>query len=213
MLLKIIKHIYELKFWKNRFKDTAKYGENFYQSGSMQRAFKTYCHFLGCNKDSFADKIIVDIGCGPMGSLHLFNAKLKIGVDPLARKYNKQFGLSDHDMLYLSCPSENIPIVSESVDVVISKNALDHVDNFHKTIDEIHRILKPEGSILFSINVQEKRNICEPIVLNEKIIQKVFNNKFDYTITRKFPKGYVLNIDDEDITHDYEILVIEGKKV
>lgn len=209
----------ELDFWKQRFADREKYGADFFHSRGMKLAFLVYCHFLGVDERSFEGKVIVDIGCGPLGSLHFFRGKLKIGVEPLANAYHAAFDLSPHDMVYLSCPAERISLPDGYADVVVSRNALDHVDDFSATIAEICRILKVDGRILIALNLQDRASVCEPQVIDEDMVKKVFKDRFDYAVSKRFPRGYVTRIVDESgapvlepITYDHEIIVIDGRK-
>ena len=116
----------------------------------------------------FAGKAVVDIGCGPRGSLTwLDNAKAAIGLDTLAERYTR-FGTSDHpNMIYLQSPSERMPFPSGSIDVVISMNSLDHVDDLAQTCREIRRVLKPGGHFLGSLNLEEPPTVTEPYTLTE----------------------------------------------
>jgi ubiquinone/menaquinone biosynthesis C-methylase UbiE len=171
----------------------------------MNHYFKLYCHYLDINKDSFEDKIIVDIGCGPHGALSLFNAKLRIGVDISVKSFNQLFDLKKHNIIYLDCSADSISMMDNFADVVISRNALDHVDDFSKSIVEIHRILKKGGEIVFSINLQHYPTLAEPQVLNKNIIEESFKNKFNYKIVKIFPK--------ESNPYKHDILLIKGTKI
>jgi SAM-dependent methyltransferase len=120
----------------------------------------------------FEGKICLDIGCGPMGSLTwLTNAKAAIGLDPLAEKY-RQFGIDRHEMLYLACGVERIPLPSQYVDVVFSMNSLDHVDNLQAACHEIRRVLKPGGWFIGSLNLYEAPTFTEPWTLTESWLEQ-----------------------------------------
>ena len=50
----------------------------------------------GGDKFSFDDKIIIDLGCGPMGALPFFpETSIKIGIDNLAFSYNQVFEVKE----------------------------------------------------------------------------------------------------------------------
>ena len=199
-----MKYKSELNYWKNTFKD--KYHQYYWQNDekSLKNVFDTYCDELNINKNSFKDRVVIDVGCGPMGSLHFFNAKMKFGVDILANQYNQEFNLQKHDMIYLDCHSHKIPLLDESADVVISRNALDHVDNFEKTINEIYRVLKIKGEILLSFCLRPFSLITEPQILTRQRIKKALMGKFNYKIIKKLKQNN---------SRDHEIIIIQGKRI
>lgn len=118
----------------------------------------------------FEDRVVVDIGCGPRGSLcWMSQARLRIGVDPLADAY-RELGIADQPMNYLGAGAERLPLGNETVDVVLTVNALDHVDDVDQACAEIRRILKPGGLFIGSINLREVPTATEPsIVTREKV--------------------------------------------
>lgn len=176
--------------------------------------FGLYCCYLGVDKNSFKGRTVVDIGCGPHGALGVFDASLKIGVDPLAGRYKKRFGLTGHDMTYLNCPAENISLADGVADVVISRNSLDHVDDFSASISEIYRILKGGGQIIFAINIQPYPTLSEPLLLNERIIQREFESKFEYEITERFPPNDVTRRGEfAAVGYPHEIIIVKGYKI
>jgi len=120
-----------------------------------------------------------------MGSLHHFNAKMKFGIDILANEYDKESGILKHDTIYLNCPSHKMPFLNGFADVVVSRNALDHVDDFETTVNEIYRVLKSGGEIILSINLRLVPASTEPQVLTMGKIKKAFFNKFNYKIIKK----------------------------
>jgi ubiquinone/menaquinone biosynthesis C-methylase UbiE len=132
----------EIAFWKSRLQKqgvlTNDHFEYFYTT-----------HF-GLEKVFYRGKRIVDIGCGPRGSLEwATEADIRIGIDPLARMY-RQLGTNCHSMQYVACGAENLPFSNGTFDVVSSFNSLDHVDDLNKVIDEISRVLTPQGYFLLS---------------------------------------------------------------
>ena len=45
--------------------------------------------------------------------------------------------------MYLATGAEPIPLTSGSVDVVVARNSLDHVDDPHAVLREAQRLLRP----------------------------------------------------------------------
>lgn len=174
----------ELWFWKRKYKEE---GENSFNDEIKirQSIFKRYCNYFDININHFKNKIVVDIGCGPKGGLHFFKAKEKIGIDPLSDAYIKLFHTDKQDIKYVKAFSERIPLENNFVDAVIAVNSLDHVNDFKRTIEEIYRILKFKGEILFQIDLNKKPTICEPIILRKKDFEESFKNKFAYKIHKQ----------------------------
>jgi len=192
----------ELNFWKTELPKIPR---------PKERIFKRYCDYFEINEDSFLGKIVVDSGCGPAGSLHFFNAKMKIGIDPLVKRY-EIFNIKTQDMTYIEGKAENIPLISSYADVVISVNALDHGDSFDRALEEVNRILKPQGQILLELNLAEEPSICEPIKLNLGDSINKLEEYFVIEHKRILEKGFVFEFDGIATKHDYELLIIKGRK-
>ena len=129
------------------------------------------------NKTFLKNKIVVDIGPGPIGLLEASNAKFKIAIEPLANEFRKHNLLpKGSDVIYLSIPAEKMPLLDKSIDIVISRNSLDHVDNPNKVVNEIIRILKPGGYFFLNVDINHPPMIAEPHHLTQKMISKMTKN-------------------------------------
>jgi len=152
----------EIAFWKSRLQKqgvlTNDHFEYFYTT-----------HF-GLDKAFYRGKKIVDIGCGPRGSLEwATEADIRIGIDPLASMY-RQLGTGRHSMRYVACGAENLPFSNITFDVVSSFNSLDHVDDLSKVIDEIRRVLVPRGYFLLLTDIHRDPTVLEPIAYSWDIV-------------------------------------------
>lgn len=178
------KNLQKIKFWEQRFFNEGgrQYWQNLYH--------KLYKYYLDIDGNYLKGKTVLDIGCGPYGAIGKLNAKLIFGLDPLVEEYDKRFHLNIDGVIYLNSASESIPMLSNYFDLIISRNALDHVDNMRQTIKEIWRVLKPDGEIRLSINYQTEPTPTEPVVLNDKIINDLFQKYFNYKILKKFPPDH-----------------------
>jgi len=96
------------------------------------------------------NKDVLEIGCGSGYGAYLLNQlqpKSYIGLDvmeeqvELARKNYSQFQFLIQDAEDLS------QFVDESKDVIIIFGVLHHIPNLRKAIDEIARVLKPNGQL------------------------------------------------------------------
>jgi len=95
------------------------------------------------------EKIVLDIGSGPMGGiLNFINSKKKISLDPLNKEYVENFkDFYKTDFEYIVGSGEKIPLPDNSVDLVTCTNALDHAENPELIIKEIKRVLSKSGYV------------------------------------------------------------------
>lgn len=89
---------------------------------------------------------VLDFGCGAGVMLNSFECKYKIGVDvnDTALKVALENGVNEvHSNL------DNIK--KDSVDLIVSNSAIEHVPNPRESLQECSRILKPGGKIIFRV--------------------------------------------------------------
>lgn len=106
---------------------------------------------------------------------------MKIGIDVLSAEYLNEFGeeMISHNMIYVTSNENKIPIPSGFVDYVITINSLDHVMNLDEITRELLRILKPQGTLIASFNLNEPYVEHEPQTLTEEILQEKLLDNFD----------------------------------
>ncbi len=124
----------------------------------------------GYDEGFFANKVVADFGCGPRGSLAwLADKSVCIGVDVLAGRYLEEFGedMRQHNMIYVQSTEAIIPLPRQSVDVMFTLNAFDHVANLDLMAAEIARVLKTDGLLIGSFNLDEPATVTEPVTLTE----------------------------------------------
>lgn len=120
------KETYELMYWKSVARREGQLANDHYQ--------RIYTSLLGLDVSFYAGKRILDIGCGPRGTLEWADmAAERVGLDPLVESY-RALGIDQHKMRYVNAPSEQIPFEDGHFDVILSLNSLDHVDDLDKTI-------------------------------------------------------------------------------
>ncbi len=94
--------------------------------------------------------IIVDVGCGTGATADLLQKYgMVVGVDisPLALAWCRQRGLNN---LLLSA-AETLPIASESVNVIVATDILEHLDDDVAVLREFYRVLKPGGYVVVTV--------------------------------------------------------------
>src|SRR5215208_160680 len=83
----------ELAFWERR-----KQGEGTFRNDQFERFFTSQ---FGLTPDDFAGKRLLDIGCGPRGSLEWASmAAERVGLDPIVESY-RALGIDRHQMTYV----------------------------------------------------------------------------------------------------------------
>src|SRR5256714_10685689 len=91
----------------------------------------------------FEGKVVVELGPGPLGFPDACPARVSIGVDPLAERYaDAGLLLPDSQAIYLAVGAEAIPLLAGSVDVIVARNSLDHVEDPQAVIEECRRLLR-----------------------------------------------------------------------
>jgi SAM-dependent methyltransferase len=120
----------------------------------------------------FDGKVAVDIGPGPLGFPDACPARISIGVDPLAERYREHgLLLEGSNAVYLSVGAESVPLVSGSVDVVVARNSLDHVDDPAGVLAEVQRLLRPGGTLILNFDAGHAPTATEPHVLTANAVR------------------------------------------
>ncbi|UZR99410.1 class I SAM-dependent methyltransferase [Chondrinema litorale] len=161
-----IKEFFELGYWQ--------YIKFFEKKLSNHHYEYFFTEYFSLPKSFYNDKKVLDIGCGPRGSLEWANmTKERIGLDPLVDKYIKM-GADKHQMKYEKAYVEKMPFSDNYFDVVSSFNSIDHVENLAKSCSEISRILKPGGIFLLIVDIHSYPTFTEPQMLEWSFIKDYF---------------------------------------
>lgn len=167
-LSSIFKEFIEISYWKIKK----------FREGELRNShYKTfYTSYFSLDDTFYIDKAILDIGCGPRGSLEWADmAKERIGLDPLVDKYLK-LGAKNHKMTYVKAYSESLPFEDNHFDVICSFNSLDHVGDVKKTTQEISRTLKSGGIFLLIVDIHNYPTPTEPQSLKWDILDSHFKD-------------------------------------
>lgn len=156
----------ELRYWKKRVSEEGELAHDHYAHA--------YTAHFGLEPSFYDGKVLLDIGCGPRGSLEwATGAARRIGLDPLAKEYLR-LGADRHRMEYIAAPSESIPLPDASCDAVFSFNSLDHVEDVERSAAEIRRVLRPGGIFLLLVDVNHPPTDCEPHELTPGRLRDLF---------------------------------------
>jgi 2-polyprenyl-3-methyl-5-hydroxy-6-metoxy-1,4-benzoquinol methylase len=156
----------ELKYWKGRYAE---------QSGHLSNSHyePLYTDVYDLQRKDYNAKRVLDIGCGPRGSLEWADMTVqRVGLDPLVPDYLK-LGADKHKMEYVASGSEKIPFPNGHFDIVACLNVLDHVDDLEATIREVKRVTKRGGFFLLSVEINHPPTSTEPITIDDGMLRKL----------------------------------------
>lgn len=152
----------ELRYWRKTLRRERTLANRHY-------AYFYTGHF-GLEPADYAGKYVLDVGCGPRGSLEwASNAGIRIGIDPLAHDY-RTLGTAEHEMGYVAASSEALPFPDGCFDIVCSFNSIDHVDHLEEAISEVKRVLRPGGLLLLLTELNHDATIAEPMSFSWEIM-------------------------------------------
>jgi SAM-dependent methyltransferase len=181
----------ELSFWRRRMDAI----------GDGRREW-TYTELFGLDHDWYRGKRVLDIGCGPRGSLDwATQATARVGLDPLAEEY-LALGADAEAMDYVEGVAEAMPFQDASFDVVGSFNSLDHVEDVDRAVAEISRVLRPGGDFLLATDVAHRPRLMEPQTFGWDVTRR-FASSFEVVDERRYADrgGFDLALRDA-VPHD-----------
>ena len=177
----------ELAYWAARAGEEGELLNGWYEG-----AFTA--HF-GLDRAFYAGKRILDVGCGPRGSLEwAHDAAERVGVDPLASEYERLNG-GRHAMRYVEARAEALPFADASFDVVSTFNSLDHVEDVDAVLSELRRVLAPGGSLLLLVETGRPATVTEPNELDAAIVERVGLQCVDARHYQQSTGGLYLDLD------------------
>ncbi len=141
---------------------------------------------------------VLDVGSGPVSVLHLFPAcKRMVAVDPLNDKYVGKYKRLSH-IEYVTSKAECLDFMDNAFDAVTCVNAIDHMDDYLKALEEMTRCLKPGGmlyleyentsplSIFFAkLGYKKPLDDFHPILVQNKYVIEVLKKKNFKVLTIK----------------------------
>jgi len=165
---KRVKEFHELRYWRGVTRPIAHDRAKLEHERAHYEYFFT--KFFGLSTDDYAGRAVLDIGCGPCGSLEwATGTRERVGLDPLADRY-RLLAEDRQAMTYCAAASEEIPFSDGHFDVVSTFNSLDHVDDVAATIREIKRVTAPAGRILLIVEIGHAPTPTEPHWLDQRVV-------------------------------------------
>jgi ubiquinone/menaquinone biosynthesis C-methylase UbiE len=98
---------------------------------------------------------VLEIGMGSAVNIDLYNPEkvtMVWGLEPssgMRKKATKNLAKSPVQVKWLSLPGEEIPLDDNSVDSIVLTYTLCTIPDWYAAMKQMHRVLKPEGKILF----------------------------------------------------------------
>jgi len=156
------------------------------------------------NKDKFApflrpDDVVLDFGCASGDLLLALAVAEKVGVEvnPATRAEAQAAGLQVYESLR--------SVSDQSVDVVISNHALEHVLSPYEVLVDLARVLRPTGRLIICVPADDWRNAAQwrpgdpnnhvyawtPLTLGNLLTEARFTPLAVTMRHRAWPRGYV----------------------
>jgi len=158
---------------------------------------------------------VLEIGCGVgVVSEHLNNnykmTVIGTDVDPKQIKIAKKFNKKNDNLKYIEANATDLPFEKDIFDLSLSLWVLHHVRDWHKVLEEINRILKPNGTIIIHdlvysqklvnfVNYANSKRILKYFVKNygvysiNDIIDFLIKNNFELILKKSTKKGIMNN--------------------
>ena len=154
---------------------------------------------------------ILDVGCGEgrhiFGSLQAFNQPYCIGYDHHIPSLNSckeglEFfkELDTGGSIFMQGSVYKLPFADDSFDLIFCSEVLEHLDDYHLALNEIHRVLKTGGKFLPSVPSFWPEKICWTlstgyqnmpgghvrIFKKKQVISEITNHGFNYESSERF---------------------------
>ena len=201
------------KEWRQKLRDTKDYNlPNINQKFDLSQ-IKRYTLPLN-------NKVLLDAGCGTgLSTLPLLSQGAQIlflDIIPESLDFIQMFIRNrkiSGNFLLIVADLNNIPIITNSVDIVWSGGVLEHFKSIKRPYLEIYRVLKENGDLIFSI--PNKFGLQRFLSSIKKSISKKYKNHYEtgfifYHLKNLFPAKYFssYNIEVAGIGLEYYNLIM-----
>lgn len=138
-------------------------------------------------------KVLMDLGSGPQGILHVLPGLYKVAVDPLMDEFKQLgFDINANDVIVANAKAEEISskFRKDFFDVIFCLNSIDHHQDPQLVVDNIHQVLKPGGDLILLTDTRlpEQCDAYHKLPLTQKDILSWLKN-FEIIETQEFPHG------------------------
>ncbi|RZL59690.1 MAG: class I SAM-dependent methyltransferase, partial [Pedobacter sp.] len=134
------------------------------------------------------NKIVLDIASGEGYGSNILskNAKKVFGVDvdfPTIEAAKSKYKSSN--LKFIQGSADKIPLADNLVDVVVSFETIEHHDKHLEMIQEVKRVLKPDGMLIIS-SPDKRYYTDEPNTKNPFHVKELYENEFKALINSYF---------------------------
>jgi ubiquinone/menaquinone biosynthesis C-methylase UbiE len=190
------------------------------------------------------DKCVLDIACGEGYGSYLLSKSSKklIGVDlshEIIKHATKKY--SRNNLSFCSGSIFNLPFEKEYFDVIVCFETIEHVLNQEKAIEELKRVLKPNGILIIStpekdvfnkdgigpyshfhekeLSSIEFSNLINSFFMNFEFLKQVYiNGSLIYPLLNrvridKFFYGGFSDFNVKDVENDFSIIIASDSKL
>jgi ubiquinone/menaquinone biosynthesis C-methylase UbiE len=145
--------------------------------------YKFACQFV-------EGKTVLDIASGSGYGSHLLSqhAERVFGVDvsPEAVRYASE-RFACENMTYTCASGTDIKfIASESIDIIISFETIEHISNYMGFLDELFRVLKSDGRLFISTPNKKYSSIFRKKPLNQYHVIEFYPSEFNRILSSRF---------------------------
>lgn len=147
----------------------------------------------------------IELGCGPYTNIRLIKQDRRISKivcsDPLAEEYVKLRGVwlaeaYRRGRVHIDVsPSENVPFQSNSFDLVVMINVLDHVRDMNACLSTAMRLAKFEGTLVLGQDLTDAQDLARieddpghPISMSHRVLDEILLGSFKPTLHRILPR-------------------------
>ncbi len=179
-----------------------------------------HLHRYALVMDFIEDKTVLDIACGNGYGSSLMSEKAAVvyGVDiDLETIENAKKEYPKENITFLTGSADKIPLLDQSVDVVVSFETIEHHDKHDEMMSEIKRVLKKEGLLVISTPDKLYYTDYRKAFKNEFHVKELYKNEFTTLIanyykntlllTQKYYHGSSIIEEDNDVN---EIMMYSG---
>jgi len=147
-----------------------------------------HLHRYAITFDYIKDKEVVDIACGEGYGSFLMSkyAKNVTGIDiDEDTIINANSKYKNNNLSYLQGDVSKIPLQSSTIDVVVSFETIEHTTMHNEMMQEIKRVLKPDGLLIMSS--PDKKNYSDKRGFNNQFhVKELYLEEFENLIKKYF---------------------------
>ena len=162
---------------------------------------------------------ILEIGSGPIGIISFLKwGKERYAVEPLEDFFSSNaelIALRDPKVKYIKGCGEKLPFEDEEFSLVIIDNVLDHTHEPKKVLKEMHRVLKKDGLMFFTVNIRTNWGTFLHSILAKLNVDKGHPHSYSYKSIQNILKkhGFKILYEDHEDYNKIKKIYLKSKKI